>query len=119
MKGMTKEERALLLYLETRVVDHNGLIDARNMSHEDFEIAKRWDEEGFVKFGRLTMAEMGTLMRSKSLYRTHFIRMTGESFRAAHIERRARARRTIKRWEENYFRPAKLGEEEVNHDDPR
>ena len=38
---MTSDERNLLLYLETRAVDHGGLVDAKHMNKEDMEIAEK------------------------------------------------------------------------------
>lgn len=43
---MTSDERSLLLYLETRAVDHGGKVDAQHMNKEDFDIAKKWMKKG-------------------------------------------------------------------------
>lgn len=48
-----KEEVSLLLFLETRAVDHSGRVDSRFMNESDFAIAKEWNELGFVRFGRI------------------------------------------------------------------
>ena len=37
MKDLTKEERSLLLCLETRAVDYGGTVDARHMNQDDFK----------------------------------------------------------------------------------
>jgi hypothetical protein len=107
---MTKDEKSLLLYLETRVVDHNGLIDGRNMNEGDFEIAKGWAEAGFIKFGRLTMAELQCIVGTKPMeHRTHFVRLSPDAWKKAHEERVARSKSWITAWEKQYFVPEKLG----------
>lgn len=91
---MTKEETSLLLYLETRVVDDGGAVDVRRMNEEDFEIATRWNTEGFIQFGKINppFKHPGT---------THWVKLSDEAWVAAHIERLARAERTFAK----YFEP--------------
>ncbi len=48
-----KDEVSLLLFLETRAVDHGGRVDSRFMNESDAAIAKKWSEMGFVRFGRI------------------------------------------------------------------
>jgi len=50
---MTKNERSLLLFFECCAVDFNGRVDLRRMNEDDIATAKRWNEEGFVLFGRV------------------------------------------------------------------
>lgn len=57
MSEMTREERGLLLYLETRSVDYCGRVDQRRMNQADFEIVERWNKEGFISFGRIVHAD--------------------------------------------------------------
>ena len=35
------------------MVDYGGLVDSRRMNQADFEIAKKWNEEGVIEFGRV------------------------------------------------------------------
>lgn len=104
---MNKDELSLLLYLEARLVDGSGLIDPRNMNSDDFKIAERWNREGFIKFGRLKMREIEALPQGRPPL-THYVRFTLRAWEAAHRERRARAERIVKRWEETYFVPEGL-----------
>jgi len=60
ISGWTKLERSLLLYLETRAVDYSGGVDARRMNDEDIAIAKRWNDEGFIGFGRIAFRDVGS-----------------------------------------------------------
>lgn len=91
---MTSEERSLLLYFETQAVDYGGLIDLKQrraqagiMNKEDFDIAKKWDEEGFVKFGRI---KFHSIIKS-----THWCELSEEAWKLAHAERRARCKRIM------------------------
>lgn len=85
---MTKEEVSLLLYLETRVVDHAGRVDLRHMNEGDIEIVTKWNKEGFVKFGRIDS-------KDKFLqYGTHWCQLSDKAWSEAYLERRAKADRT-------------------------
>lgn len=50
---MTKDEKSLLLFLETCAVDQGGRVNTAHMNADDYETAKRWNDEGFVRFGRI------------------------------------------------------------------
>lgn len=60
----TRDERNLLMYLETRLVDHQGLVNELQMNDEDRAIARRWNEEGFLQYGRVPAQFLG--MRASS-----------------------------------------------------
>lgn len=94
---MTKDQQALLLYLETRAVDHGGLVDTRHMSAADVEQAMRWNEDGFLEFGRILAANVGSFGCS------HWVALSEAAWRDAFGERRARAERTWKKrmWAKN------------------
>ena len=55
---MTKDEKSLLLYLETCAVDFGGLVDPRHMNAEDFEATRAWNESGYLQFGRVFFKEI-------------------------------------------------------------
>ncbi|WP_019584506.1 hypothetical protein [Thioalkalivibrio sp. ALE16] len=91
---MTNEEKSLLLYMEARAVDHGGLIDARRMNEADMAIAQRWNESGFIRFGRLASESLPMPCGS-----AHWCSLSDDAWFHAHAERRARharinARRT-------------------------
>ena len=88
LENMTKTERSLLLYMESRAVDHGGLVHTQHINEEDVEIAKRWSETGFIKFGRL--ASECLPMPSGS---THWCELSDEAWSLAHNERRDRYNR--------------------------
>lgn len=88
---MTKDERSLLLYLETRAVDYGGKVDTRHMNKEDMELAKQWNQEGFVRFGRIKFHDIDTFTKS-----THWCEFSDEAWELAHKEKRARYERIAK-----------------------
>jgi len=92
LKDLTKNEKSLLLYLETRAVDHGGLVDIRQMNDEDVDTAMRWDKEVFVQYGRVCAADVQRLgsMRRKL---TNWCLLSPKAWQLAHEERRARAER--------------------------
>lgn len=96
LADMTKAERSLLLYLETRAVDHGGIVTTPQLNDDDFAVVERWKENGFVEFERLTRASIEKLRGS-----THWVRLSESAWRIAHEERRARHERIYgsKNWE--------------------
>lgn len=66
---MTKAENSLLLYFEARATDHCGTVDRQQMNDEDREIAERWDDEGFVKYGMF-----GVVLSDEAIDAAHQLR---------------------------------------------
>jgi len=87
---MTSDERSLLLYFETRAVDHGGIVDTIHMNKEDMDIAKEWDNEGFVKFGRIKF-------HSITPAGTYWCELSDEAWNLVHAERKARCARIMSR----------------------
>ena len=96
----TNEEKSLLLYLETRLVDHMGRVDGRNINAEDCDIAKKLMEEGLIEFGRISMRIILS-QQKKGLFfnNTNWVRFTDLAWKLTHEERRLRSERMI---EHNY-----------------
>lgn len=86
----TKDERSLLLYLETRAVDHGGRIQDANMNADDFALAKRWVEAGYIEFGRIAFEDLRGGERTVS---AHWCHLSPEALEDAHRLRRERAER--------------------------
>ena len=84
---MTSDERNLLLYLETCAVDHGGKVDTKHMNKEDMDIAKKWNDERFVKFGRIKFHSITV--------GTHWCEVSDEAWNIAHAERKARCIRIM------------------------
>lgn len=89
---LTKEEKSLLLYMETQAVDYGGKLEAVRMNADDFEIAKRWNESGFVLFGRIAANDIQT---RGGITRTHWCVLSEDAWATAHAERRARCQRLM------------------------
>jgi hypothetical protein len=95
---MTKDEKSLLLFLETCVVDEAGLIDVRKMNAEDVAIAVRWEAEGFIGFGRVYSKDIARLSaNSAGRVYSQWCSLSEEAWTLAHQERRARAVRVCEK----------------------
>ncbi len=105
-------QRNLLIYLESRMVDNNGLVDTRHMNDADVDIAKEWDKIGYIRFGRLKVAEMQRLgpERDPPDYdgSTHYVRLSVAAWVDAHAERHARSLRMVDKFEVDNFQPEGL-----------
>ena len=88
---MDKDERSLLLYLETCLVDNRGRVDQKKLNNDDRHIMELWRDNGFVNFGRIHpdeyMEKMGT----------HWVELSEDAWKLAHEERRARSRRLLEK----------------------
>ena len=94
---LTKDELSLLLYLETRAVDQSGIVDTKHINETDFEIAHRWDKQGFITFKRWTQRD--SLGDIKQL--TYITTLSNEAWVAVAQERQARAKRLYEKTTEN------------------
>ena len=56
---MTTNEQNLLLYVETRAVDHRGRLDQRHLNGEDVDTLTHWVSEGRIESGQITAASGG------------------------------------------------------------
>lgn len=85
---MTKDEKSLLLYLETRAVDHSGVVNIQHMNEGDMKIAERWNKSGFVEFGRIAFKYLNSLRGS------HYVHLSAKAWEAVAALRQERAERT-------------------------
>lgn len=91
---LTRDEVSVLLYFETCLVDRRGHFSTRQMNDEDFAIAKRWREEGFISYGRIPYKEIRAMKAGSPLTRsTHWVQFTDAAWKIAYRERRIRAER--------------------------
>jgi len=89
LETMTKDERSLLIYFESRCVDYRGWLDMRQMNKDDEEIAKRWNEEGLIVYKRGTQRDG----KGEIVQMTYEVELSPEAWKLAHAERIARAKR--------------------------
>ena len=87
---MSSRELNLLLYLETCAVDYGGGVSAEHMNEEDFNIAKRWNEQGYIGFGRIWASDITSQSARRS---TNWVVLSEQAWIDAHSERRARNER--------------------------
>ena len=98
-KKFTKDEKTLLLYFETCLVDAYGRAETRYMNKEDIEIAKKLTEAGLIEFGRLSMKAIEKLRRLHGYGKvyTHWVRFSDKAWELAHKWRKERSDRMIGR----------------------
>lgn len=92
MELTTREEKSLLMYFETQATDYGGTLESVRMNADDFAIAKRWNEAGFVHFGRIAFND---IKRHNGVARDHWCVLSEEAWKLAHAERRARCERVM------------------------
>lgn len=92
MELTTNSEKSLLLYFETQAVDYGGKLESVRMNTDDFAIAKRWNEAGFVQFGRIAFHD---IKKNAGVARDHWCVLSDEAWKLAHAERRARCERVM------------------------
>ncbi len=83
----TRDQKSLILFLETRVVDYAGRVRIAHMSPDDSIQAKVWAKAGFIGFGRIVHQDINR-------DGTHWVTFTDEAWDAAHRERQAKGKRT-------------------------
>jgi len=88
MKEYSKNEKSLLLYLETCLVDNRGKVQSAHMNDIDFTITKKWKEEKLIEFRRVPYHEITT---AGVFPQTHTIKFTDKAWKLAHQFRRERA----------------------------
>jgi len=86
LEEMSKNEKNLLLFFETRAVDYGGRVSLVYMNRDDMKIAEKWNESGFVFFGRI-------VIRHHNKDGTNWCRLSEEAWKLAHQERKARHKR--------------------------
>jgi len=91
---LNKNERSLLLYLETCLVDGLGRVESIRMNKTDFTIIKKWKNTKFIAFGRLRFKAIERLRKYGHQY-THYVRLSEEAWALVHQLRRERSDRLI------------------------
>jgi len=96
MEEMSKDEKSLLLYFETCLVDSYGRVEGQRMNNDDVKIAERFAKMDLIKFGRLSFKAIQKLRGDPHghIY-THYVRFTDKAWELAHKFRRERSERMI------------------------
>ncbi len=87
-KILTRSEQSLLVFFETCAVDAIGKIRTKHMNEKDFEIAHKWNETGFIKFGRIVHKDIQNDF-------THWCELSNDAWECAMQVRKARAERGL------------------------
>ena len=94
-EGLSKAERGLLLYIESRAVDNGSKLDGRQINKEDIDLLTEWHKQGLVRFGRVPFKEI-----ERNL--THFCVLSNDAIKLAQECRRKRIDawmgEEVKRW---------------------
>ncbi len=98
LKEMTRAERSLLLFLECRLVDYRGGVATVHMNKEDFGIASRWTDEGFINFKCQPWSDVERSRKMLGSFKmiTHTVTFSEEAWNLAHQERKNRYERNPK-----------------------
>jgi len=92
MNVLTREQKGLLLYLETRAVDHRGIVSTLHMNQGDLLQAAEWGKEGFLlAWRRLPWAWVDQYSESGQKGCTHFVKLSAQAVAQAHQLRQERA----------------------------
>lgn len=92
MNGFTRDQKGLLLYLESRSMDHRDIVNTLHMSHGDLEQAAEWAKEGFLlAWRRLPWAWVDQYSESGMKGCTHFVKLSAQAVAQAHQFRQERA----------------------------
>lgn len=86
IERMSKDEKSLLLFLETRAVDYGGRVNLAHMNEGDIKIAEKWNKDGLIEFGRI-------VIRNCNSDGTHWVKLSVNAFSIAHELRLQRANR--------------------------
>lgn len=90
---MTKDEKSLLLFLETQASDNSGRVKTVHMNESDMEIARGWNQAGFVEFGRIQSKDVNSSG-------SHWCKLSDAAWAAVHKLRQERA---VRMWNSRTF----------------
>lgn len=80
---MNKDERSMLVYAETCVVDHSGLLEGKRMNRADMDALKKFKAAGLLDYGRIPAA-----LLNSSYGKTHWVTFNESAWTLAHQLRR-------------------------------
>lgn len=93
INDLTRDEKNLLLYIETRAVDHTCKLLSPHLNDDDIKILEQWNKLGFVTYNRIAYEYVERGLSTCAI-------LTDEAFTLAHALRVDRAKRMYK--ERNY-----------------
>ena len=88
--NMNKDEKSLLLFLETIAVDQRGWVNSIEcLNLEDTKIMKQWNKSGFV------ISKKASRQYREKTQLTYIIKLSNEAWKEVHKLRREKAERNI------------------------
>lgn len=87
---LTKNQRSILLYCETCLVDKSGLLEGIRMNTDDLADLKIYQDAGILTFGRIPAALL-LIGNAHNPSATHWVRFTDAAWALAGACRRVRA----------------------------
>lgn len=90
LEKMTKEEKSLLLYLENRCFEFAGAVHGKQLTNPDRDIIKKWETEGFIKFGGMAQECLEDDRTSKR--GNYWCMLSEDAWKMAHSLRMARSK---------------------------
>ena len=99
-------KKSLILYLETRAVDHIGTIDTRHINDEEFEQLEEWKKTGLLTvFERIYSKKIINIQETTPYPPTYICKLSRRAIRQAQRERKARIKRTWKKESHKWRKP--------------
>jgi len=96
MDEMSKDQKSLLLYFETCLVDSFGRVEGQKMNNLDLKLAEEFAKSNLIEFGRLSFKAIQKLRGDpRGHIYTHYVRFTDKAWELAHKFRRERSERMI------------------------
>lgn len=89
----SRDEKSLLIFFEQMAVDYGGLLQNSKLNADDFRIAEKWRDDGFIKFGRIKLDDVPKATGCGSSPRAYWVVLSDEAWELAAKERRARFER--------------------------
>jgi hypothetical protein len=88
-----RQEKSILLYAETCLVDNKGRLNSLKMNGEDFDNLDKMEREGLLHYGRLPFHEIERLSKyfNKLTLPTHWVSFSDEAWALAWAMRKERA----------------------------
>ena len=90
--ALTRDEKSILLYAETCLVDRGGLLEGMRMNEADMAALKKFKEAGALDFGRIPFKTISTLIHPHNGGQfTHWVTFHEPAWQAAYALRRLRS----------------------------
>ena len=87
---LTRDEKSILLYAETCLVDGGGLMAGARMNEADIAALKKFRDGGILDFGRIPFHTIEKLIQP-AVPLTHWVTFHDRAWELAHALRRQRA----------------------------